>query len=286
MSLTEPAPAKINLTLHVTGRRSDGYHLLDSLVIFTETGDVLSARPAPHLTLDIEGPEAAGLPSGRDNLVWRAATMMGAESLSLTLQKNLPLASGIGGGSADAAACLRLLSRATGKPLPDVAALAALGADVPVCLTPRFTRMSGIGEQLEPLGSRPPFWLVLVNPRVEVSTPRVFRALSVAENPPMPRQLPDWPDAIALFDWLRRQRNDLEAPACALAPEISHVLKTLGATTGCALARMSGSGATCFGLYAGQAEAEQAARDLSIAQPYWWVRATSPLPDQESRATT
>lgn len=280
MSLTEPAPAKINLTLHVTGRRADGYHLLDSLVIFTEIGDVLTARPARDLTLDIEGPEGAGLPPGRGNLVWRAATMMGAEGLALTLQKHLPLASGIGGGSADAAACLRLLARVTAKPLPDTAALAVLGADVPVCLTPRFTRMSGIGEQLEPLGGCPRFWLVLVNPRVEVMTPRVFRALTVAENPPMRHQLPEWPCAPALFDWLRRQRNDLQAPACALAPEISQVLGALGETTGCALVRMSGSGATCFGLYAGQAEAEQAARDLSIAQPHWWVRATSPLLDQ------
>ncbi len=277
MTATERAPAKINLCLNVTGQRADGYHLLDSLVVFTEFGDRLTAQAGQGVTLAVQGPEAAGLGAGPDNLVLRAARLMGAQDMALVLQKDLPLASGIGGGSSDAAACLRLIARFTGRALPAPADILALGADVPVCLGLHPCRMQGVGEVVTPLAVLPQFWLVLANPRVEVPTPQVFRALVQRDNPPLPAHLPAWPDAAALFDWLRAQRNDLEAPACALAPVIAQVRDALAATQGCALARMSGSGATCFGLYACAAQAEAAAQALRLAHPGWWVVATPRL---------
>ena len=280
MTAAELAPAKINLTLHVTGQRADGYHLLDSLVVFAEVGDLITARRLKGLSLSITGPEAAGLGAGADNLVLRAARLMGARDLALTLHKALPLSSGIGGGSSDAAACLRLVARHEGTTLPAMRAALGLGADVPVCLTPRTCRMQGIGEAITPLTPLPAFWMVLANPRVEVPTPQVFRALEQRENSPMPASLPLWDDAAALFVFLADQRNDLQAAACQIAPEIGEVLTALGATPGCALARMSGSGATCFGLYARQDDAERAARELQAAHPEWWVVATGLLAHQ------
>ena len=286
MTATERAPAKINLTLHVTGQRPDGYHLLDSLVVFAAYGDSLTAGPSQGLSLAVTGPEASGLKAGPENLVWRAAQLMGAPDVALVLHKHLPLASGIGGGSADAAACLRLLARLTDRPMPARARALVLGADVPVCLRPVACRMQGVGEAVKPLPACPDFWMVLVNPRVEVSTPQVFRALAQRRNPPMPETLPRWPDAAALFDWLAGQRNDLQAPACVLVPEVAQVLNALSDTEGCAIARMSGSGATCFGLYARQSEAEAAAALLAAARPEWWVVATAQFRAQDSRATT
>jgi 4-diphosphocytidyl-2-C-methyl-D-erythritol kinase len=271
---TELAPAKVNLTLHVTGQRADGYHLLDSLVVFTAVGDVLALSGAPGLTLT--GPEAAGLRTEPDNLVLRAARLVGAEDAGLVLDKRLPVASGIGGGSSDAAATLRLLARARGLPLPDEAATLALGADVPVCMAARPTRMQGVGEVLSGIPPLPPFWLVLVNPRQGVSTPAVFRGLTRRDGAPM--ALPDgWRDLPDFAAWLARQRNDLEAPAAALCPDIGTVLAALGAQPDCMLARMSGSGATCFGLFASQTSAEHAAQVLQSAQPAWWVCATALL---------
>jgi 4-diphosphocytidyl-2-C-methyl-D-erythritol kinase len=270
MSAVEAAPAKINLCLHVTGQREDGYHLLDSLVVFAEVGDKLSARPWQGLSLSITGPEGAGLSAGADNLVLRAARLMGARDLALTLDKRLPLASGIGGGSSDAAACLRLLAQRMNTPLPSRKLVLGLGADVPVCLEPRACRMRGIGEAITCLPPVPPLWLVLVNPRVEVPTPQVFRALARRDNPPLPDELPIWPDAEAFCDWLAGQRNDLEAPAISLAPVIEQVLDVLGAAEGCALARMSGSGATCFGIFPSRDAAERAAATISAARPNWW----------------
>jgi 4-diphosphocytidyl-2-C-methyl-D-erythritol kinase len=277
MTATERAPAKINLCLHVTGQRADGYHLLDSLVVFTEFGDSLTVQAGQGLSLGVQGPEAAGLGAGPDNLVWRAARLLGAEDMALVLHKELPLASGIGGGSSDAAACLRLVARMTGRPLPAPAEILGLGADVPVCLAPQPCRMQGVGEEVRPVAGLPEFWLVLANPRVEVPTPQVFRALARRDNPPMPAGLPHWPDAASLFGWLASQRNDLEAPAFALAPIIEQVRAALAAMPGCALARMSGSGATCFGLFATAAQAQKAAQALCAAHPDWWVVATPRL---------
>ncbi len=270
------APAKVNLTLHVTGRRDDGYHLLDSLVVHVGTGDDLTVADADAPAFIVTGPHAAGVPADGSNLVLRAAALMGGPPLSITLDKRLPPASGIGGGSSDAAATLRAIAALRGAPLPTGDAVLALGADVPVCLAARPARMSGIGERLAPVAPLPPAWLVLVNPGVSVPTPVVFRALACRENPPMPADLPAWPDAPALAAWLTTQRNDLEAPARAIAPAIGDTLAALAATPGCRLARMSGSGATCFGLYATATAAEAAAASLSAAHPDWWT-AAAPL---------
>lgn len=266
------APAKLNLCLHVTGRRPDGYHLLDSLVVFASVGDLVSASMAPGLTLRIAGPEAAGLAAEPDNLVLRAARAMGVDA-TLVLEKTLPLASGIGGGSADAAATLRALADLTGKPLPPMADVLRLGADVPVCLAGRPTRMSGIGEILHPMPTLPPMACVLVNPRVPVPTPPVFAALTRRDNPP----LPDLPasalaSASALAAWLSAHtRNDLAPPARQVAPILADVQAALEAVPGCLLARMSGSGGTHFGLFASLAAAEAAAEILRTAHPAWWV---------------
>lgn len=264
------APAKVNLTLHVTGRRSDGYHLLDSLVAFAGVGDRVSARPADSVSLAIEGPFAVGLDSGADNLVLRAARALAPDrGAAIGLTKSLPVASGIGGGSADAAATLRVLSRLWGLPLPPADRLAALGADVPVCLAGRPRRMRGIGERLDDVAALPPAWLVLANPGVPVPTPAVFAALTRRDGATMPERLPDWADAGDLARFLVTQRNDLETPAITIAPVIGQVLTALGATVGCLIARMSGSGATCFGLYATEAQARHAAR--ALLRPGWWV---------------
>jgi 4-diphosphocytidyl-2-C-methyl-D-erythritol kinase len=271
--LAELAPAKVNLALHVTGRRADGYHLLDSLVVFAGIGDRLEAEPAAGLSLSLRGPFASGLGTGEDNLVLRAATLLRppGQGAALHLTKALPVAAGIGGGSADAAAALRLLARLWGVALPPPDRVLALGADVPVCLAGRSARMGGIGGELTAV-ALPPFWIVLVNPGVPVPTGGVFAGLARRENPPMP-DLPRLPDAAALFGWLAAQRNDLEAPARALVPSIDGVLAAIAAQPGCALARMSGSGATCFGLFAAEAGALAAAQALRSAAPSWWVAA-------------
>lgn len=271
------APAKINLTLHVTGQRADGYHLLDSLVIFADAGDRLTLAPAPTLSLTVTGPRAAGVPTDERNLVLKAAALFDTgQGAAITLDKHLPAAAGIGGGSSDAAAALRGLSQLWNLPLPDAPAVLSLGADVPVCLSPRALRMRGVGEEIL-AGPRLPeqMGLLLVNPGIEVSTPAVFKALARKDNPPLPHP-PGWASAAAMAHWLRDQRNDLESPARRLAPVIRQALDAIAATEGCLLARMSGSGATCFGLYDSRAEAEAAAGLIAPAAPHWWVQAASP----------
>jgi 4-diphosphocytidyl-2-C-methyl-D-erythritol kinase len=282
-SITELAPAKINLTLHVTGLRGDGYHLLDSLVAFCGVGDRISVRAAPEHSMALSGPFAHDIPPGEDNLVMRAARAFGGDAgFAIGLEKNLPVASGLGGGSADAAAAIRAILRfkqdrdpvaRTIAPENDAATVLSLGADVPVCLGSRPARMRGIGERLDWLGPLPETYLVLVNPRVAVPTPDVFRALNAKNNPPMPDRLPDWADAQALADWLVTMRNDLEGPARSLAPVIGDVLGHLAAQPGAMLTRMSGSGATCFALFATRAKAENAAAAIGKAQPVWWTAA-------------
>lgn len=271
--IRETAAAKVNLALHVTGRRADGYHLLDSLVVFAALGDVITAEPAPALSLAITGPMAAGLDAGEDNLVLRAARAFGADSgARLGLEKHLPVASGIGGGSADAAAALRALARLWGRALPDAAAVLALGADVPVCLAGRAMRMQGVGEVLTPLPALPQGWLVLANPRQGISTPAVFRALTRRDHPPLPA-LPaaGWADAAALAGWMGQTRNDLEPAAESLLPQIADLRSALARQPGCLIARMSGSGATCFGLFGDKAQARAAVAALRAAEPGWWV---------------
>lgn len=271
MTVAEFAAAKVNLTLHVTGQRADGYHLLDSLVCFADVGDLVTATAADTLSLRVTGPESAGLSAGPDNLVLRAARLFAAP-VALGLDKHLPQASGIGGGSADAAATLRALARLTGAGLPDPGAVLALGADVPVCLAGRPCRMQGIGETLAPAPALPPIWAVLANPRLPVPTPEVFRALGRRDNPAMPA-LPHWPDAAALAGWLSLQRNDLQPPALRVAPAIAPLLADLAALPGALLARMSGSGATCYALFADPTGANAAAAHLRRTRPGAWVRA-------------
>jgi len=266
----EFAPAKINLTLHVTGRRPDGYHLLDSLVAFAGVGDEIVVRRGQGLGLAVDGPEAAGL-AGGDNLVLGAARFLGADDLALGLTKRLPVASGIGGGSSDAAAAIRAICRLEGRELPDASATVRLGADVPVCMDPRARRMSGIGEILSKPLPLPPAWLVLVNPRVAVATSAVFAGLAGVGGPPMPAQVPEMPDARSLAGFIAGMRNDLEVPAAQLAPQIARVCTALGAQPGCLVVRMSGSGATCFGLFATGDGAQEAARAIRVAEPSWWV---------------
>ncbi|MDK8874766.1 4-(cytidine 5'-diphospho)-2-C-methyl-D-erythritol kinase [Paracoccus sp. SSJ] len=264
----EAAPSKLNLTLHVTGRRVDGYHLLDSLVVFLELGDVVTIAPGP-LSLSLTGPFAPGLAAEPDNLCLRAARLAGREA-RITLEKNLPVASGIGGGSADAAAVLRALDASPRRP-------EALGADVPVCLASRPVRMRGVGEILAPLPALPELNVLLVNPGRGLSTPAVFKALARHDNPPMPEPLPDFPDAQALIGFLHECRNDLEAPAIALMPGIADCLAALR-SAGAQLARMSGSGATCFGLFASAAEAQAARARIAGTNPGWWVAASGLAP--------
>ncbi|HUB13332.1 MAG TPA: 4-(cytidine 5'-diphospho)-2-C-methyl-D-erythritol kinase [Acetobacteraceae bacterium] len=279
------APAKLNLYLHVLGRRSDGYHLLDSLVAFAACGDLLHATNAATLSLTIQGPFAAGLSASDDNLVLRAAHALAAEAriaprAALILEKRLPIASGIGGGSADAAATLRLLSRLWDLTLePNVLdrVAASLGADVPVCLHSRPVRMGGIGEVLRPAPRLPPCSVLLVNPGVPVATAAVFRARTGAFS--APADLPaEWATPANMAAVLTPLRNDLEEPACTLCPEIRSVLAIIGAQPGCLLARMSGSGATGFGLFLDHSVAQRAAG--RIARPGWWVW-SGPLSDQE-----
>lgn len=274
------APAKLNLYLHVTGRRDDGFHLLDSLVAFADVGDRIDARPSPDLTLEVAGPFAADLAAEQDNLVLRAARglrdLLGTDKgAALTLAKQVPVSSGIGGGSADAAATLRVLS-ALWEMSADEDALARLaldlGADVPVCLAGRPQFMAGIGDVLTDVPPLPPVWVVLANPGVAVSTPEVFKARSGGfSDSARFDQAPA--TASALADVLRTRGNDLEAPACSLHPEIGVAKAALERCEGCLLSRMSGSGATCFGLFEDPGAALAAEGDLARAHPGWWVAA-------------
>lgn len=262
------APAKINLTLHVTGQRKDGYHLLDSLVAFADVGDRITLMASDETRLTVDGPRAAGVPVDASNLVMKAAALFD-RPVAIHLSKHLPAAAGIGGGSSDAAATvLGMADLLEDKRLPE--GVTELGADVRVCLMRQGTRMRGIGEDVSPV-ALPELHAVLVNPGVDVPTPAVFKALKHKDNPPMPAKLPKFKDAGSLTFWLAGQRNDLEAPAIALAPVISEVLDALRAAPGSKLARMSGSGATCFALFGTRDEAETAAQQISLLYEGWWV---------------
>jgi 4-diphosphocytidyl-2-C-methyl-D-erythritol kinase len=284
--LATRAPAKINLTLHVLGRRADGYHDLESFVAFAGTGDDLRLEPGPALALHVGGPTAPLAGNEADNLVLKAARLL-AERLeglavgTFHLTKRLPVAAGIGGGSSDAAAALRLLARLNGLPLshPTLREAARLtGADVPVCLEPKARMMRGTGEELGPALALPRLFAVLVNPRVSAETPAVFRALGLqpgqglagARHPAVEAISPD-----ALLGILKTARNDLEPPALQVQPLIGEALKVVSTTKDCRLARMSGSGATVFGLYDTCEIAAGAAKQIRREQPGWWVKATS-----------
>jgi len=280
-SVVETAPAKLNLYLHVVGRRADGYHLLDSLIAFAECGDVLRAAPAATLSLSVDGPFAAALAGESDNLVLKAARRLAekngeAGAAALSLSKNLPVAAGLGGGSADAAAALKALRRLWRAGIDDatLASIASgLGADVPMCLHGTPTFVQGIGEVLVSAPKLPPAGLVLVNPRIPLPTPQVFAARRGPFSAPAPfKEAPR--DAGELARLLGTRRNDLEAAATEIVPEIAEVLAALAASPGCRLARMSGSGATCFGLYDNTVTAGTTADWLLNRHHGWWIMAT------------
>lgn len=282
----EAAPAKINLALHVTRRREDGYHDLESLIVFAGIADELRAVEADRDSLEISGPFAATLGTSGNNLVLRAVSAfrqrwpaLVPEGLALHLVKNLPVAAGIGGGSADAAAALRILARMAGAAVP-VAELAdialTLGADVPACLLSRPLVARGVGEILAPLADFPNCHAVLVNPMVPVATADVFRRLRAHDNYPLPALPEPLTRPAQLGLWLAETRNDLQPPAVKLVPVIGDIVEDLAATQGCILARMSGSGATVFGLFGSEGQAHQAAQVTRERNPDHWV-AAAPL---------
>jgi 4-diphosphocytidyl-2-C-methyl-D-erythritol kinase len=273
----EQAPAKINLFLHVGARRDDGFHPLQSLAVFTDMGDRLAIAPGRELSLQIEGPFAKGLQAESDNLVLRAARALGTQGARLTLTKNLPVASGIGGGSADAAAALRGLNQLwnAGKQQTDLCAVAAgLGSDIPVCVLSSAAFMEGRGEILRAPEAMPRIPMLLVNPGVAVPTKDVFAALMERSGADMSLPRGRFQDTADLLRFLEITRNDLEAPALALQPVIGEVLAAICALPGALLARMSGSGATCFGIFADDAACARGAEVLRQATPGWWVAPT------------
>lgn len=284
--LAERAPAKVNLTLRVLRRRDDGYHDLESLVAFAHVGDRLSFTPGGEFALTVQGPNAVQAGADADNLVLKAARALAVRMPALTagafaLEKELPVAAGLGGGSADAAAALRLLARANGLDIGDARladAARATGSDVPVCLDPQIRLMSGVGDILsEPLGL-PTLAAVLVNPGVAVPTKAVFAAWRPATAPPQATSVATWArlaSADELLRFLAVQANDLEVPAITLAPSIADVLSALRRLPGCKLARMSGSGATCFGIFASAAAALRGGETLRAEHPRWWIQATA-----------
>jgi 4-diphosphocytidyl-2-C-methyl-D-erythritol kinase len=257
----------------VTGRRDDGYHLLDSLVVFVSLADTLEARPAPALSLAVTGPVAEAAGADGDNLVLRAARALAPDGAgaALSLDKRIPVAAGLGGGSSDAAAALRLLSRLWGVPIPARESALRLGADVPVCLAARPARMQGIGEVVSPAPPLPDgLGLVLANPRLPLATQAVFGARTgpFDDRAVLPARLDD---AAALAAWLRTTRNGLEAAAVSLCAPVAEVLAACAALPGALIARMSGSGPTCFALFRTVAAADAAAAALSRAKPGWFV---------------
>lgn len=285
-SFHEAAPAKINLALHVTGRRENGYHELESLVVFAGVSDEITARPAAADSLKVTGPFATQAGSGDANLVLKAVRAFRARwpehvgtGLEIELVKNLPVAAGLGGGSADAAAMLRLMASLGEGDIflaeLDTVAL-GLGADVPACLMSRPCEVRGIGEIIHPLRDFPALHLVLVNPLVPVVTADVFRRLVSRQNPPMPALPQPLTRPAQLGLWLAETRNDLEAAAMSLVPQIGAIRDAIAEHDGCILARMSGSGGTVFGLFGSETQAHQAAHELRVSHPGFWV-AAAPL---------
>lgn len=283
-AVTGFAPAKINLTLHVTGKRPDGYHLLESLVVFAQdVGDQISVTPSADLTLVVDGPMADNVPTDGSNLVLHAAQRLRdlrgvSDGAAIHLTKHLPHGAGIGGGSADAAAALGALATLWDVPVLTGAEALPLGADLPVCLagpTPQI--MSGIGDQVVPAPALPPAWLVLVNPGVHVPTGDVFDLLSQMSGTdgPAMESLPDPLDMDDFAMWLLEQRNDLAQPAAEFAPEIARILSEFWANEDYVDADMSGSGSTCWGLFESPQDAENAAAALRAELPNYWVQVTA-----------
>lgn len=283
------AAAKLNLYLHVIARRPDGYHVLDSLVAFASVHDTVAVAEADDLTLAVEGPFAGALQGQADNLALTAARRLAAAAgttrgARIRVVKRLPVAAGLGGGSADAAAALRALVRLWGLELSraDLAGVAlAIGADVPVCLAGRAAFVGGIGEEIVPAPALPPAWVVLANPGRPLSTEAVFRT----RTGPFNRRARFWEsaaDGAALAALLLERHNDLTNAAVTLCPEIGQVIGALVRAPGCRLARMSGSGPTCFGLFADEGAARRAVADLRAAEPGWWVTTATLVGDSDA----
>jgi 4-diphosphocytidyl-2-C-methyl-D-erythritol kinase len=281
------AAAKVNLYLHITGRRADGYHLVDSLVGFADIGDRLATRSAVSLALEVSGPEAAELgAAGEENLVLRAARLLAlhagvAPGAAIRLEKNLPVAAGLGGGSSDAAAALRALVALWRVPIGEAALsrlALGLGADLPVCLYARSAWVGGIGDAIEPVPDLPPAGILLANPRRPLPTAAVFAARQGPFG--LPGRFSPMPaDAVGLARVLTSRGNDLAEAAIVLVPEIAAVLAALAGLDGALVARMSGSGASCFALFADRAAAAAAGARLAVAQPQWWCAAGSLIAD-------
>lgn len=282
------APAKINLTLHVTGQREDGYHLLDSLVTFAGVGDRVTLTKSETPSFEVTGPFGQAVPEGNDNLVLRAAKLIDLpHPVAIRLEKNLPPASGIGGGSADAAAALRGMMALQVPHLdwddpqktfgdealsPLAEGLLKLGADVPMCFQPFAARVRGIGEKIEFAYGLPDLPAVLVTPLYAVSTPDVFGSLENRSNPPMPATLPAFDGIGDCAAWIASHRNDLQAASIRILPAIADVIEAIRAQPNALVARMSGSGATCFGIFPDRESAENAATALARLSDRWWVR--------------
>jgi 4-diphosphocytidyl-2-C-methyl-D-erythritol kinase len=287
-TVSEAARAKINLTLHVLRRRDDGFHMIESLVVFADVADRLNVDHSPHFDLTVTGPFADALGPVEGNIVLEAARVLAhgvggvPPGATLMLEKNLPVASGIGGGSADAAACIRALLKLNRVKVGEIALAqigAGLGADVNACLASRPAVITGVGNVVEPAPRLPRVHAVLVNPGVALSTPAVYHTLDLepgAESPGAAVPLPDdgFRTVEDLAEYLHSTRNDLRIPALRILPVIADVETALAAMPGCRFARMSGSGATCFGLFASRAEAHDGAQWLAADHPDWWVRAT------------
>ncbi len=284
--LRDEARAKVNLTLHVLGRRPDGYHELESLVVFADFGDVLSFSPALEDSLSMEGPFAGAVDG--ENLVLKAkravAGWIGKDIHGdFRLIKNIPVAAGLGGGSSDAAAAIRILFAAYGNGTDWESfggRAAAIGADVPVCLHRKAAWMCGLGERVTPVRFVSPLPAVLVNPRVKLSTAEVFKRLAAppydpGESSHAPLTNEDFETPESAARWLQQGRNDLEAPAIALEPAVKSVLDALRSQEGCLLARLSGSGPTCFGLFPSDEAAGKAVEAMTSARPAWWAVATA-----------
>jgi len=279
MKLKGTAPAKVNLALHVLGRLANGYHEISSLVVFTTLGDTLTIAPSGPQGLTVRGPFADCVPHDESNLACRALRSLGCDDkLAVTLDKHLPVEAGLGGGSSNAATAMRMAAGILDLDLPAPAATVTLGSDIPVCLFGMPALVGGVGERISPVLTIPNFFLVLVNPMLPLATRDVYHAVTTPAN----RAL-DMPSTgisqAAFIVWLQEQTNDLEAAAATLEPRIHDVITTIHETSGCLLARMSGSGTTCFGLYANRADAACAARSIATAHTDWWVRDTQLLPD-------
>ena len=276
-TLRDTAPAKINLTLRVVGRRPDGYHDLESLVAFADLADELTLEPAGTVSLDVSGQFSAQCGRRDDNLVLEAARVLGLPAGRFVLDKRIPVAAGLGGGSADAAAALRLIAQLNGLALDDprmAAAAEACGADVPVCLKSQPCVMRGVGDDLSPTVALPSLPALLVNPGVPLATKDMFDAFRPSVSVTEP--IADVPSSIeGLLEWLASRGNDLTDASTVLVPQIGQVLGELAVQDGCRLSRMSGSGATCFGLFETASNAREAANRLSANHRNWWICAVT-----------